>query len=153
YILHSLGRSQSLPLLAGLRLANSPGEFVGLALGWLQSTPCGARLRRLDCSWTPVPSRFIRPVLDQGALTDLRFNLGGDAEGEGVTPLLGAPKLAALRRLDLATESDGIIMDEMPGPWRCQQVPGLRELLSSPLLAGLEELSLAGIDLGDEGAR
>jgi uncharacterized protein (TIGR02996 family) len=146
-----LGNSDRLPRLTGLRFRHADGPVVQTALAWLLNTALGARLQRLDCFWTPVPSRLIRAVLDQGALTHLRFNLGSEAEGFG--PLLGAPKLAALRRLDLAGERDAIILHELPEPDHSQKVPGLRELLSSPLLAGLEELALAGTDLGVEGAK
>jgi uncharacterized protein (TIGR02996 family) len=148
-----LGKSDRLSSLTGLRLRCSDGPVVQTALAWLWNTALGARLQRLDCFGTPVPSRLIRAVLDQGALTHLQFTLCSEGEAEGVGPLLGAPKLAALRRLDLARERDIMFLDDWLDPASIRQVPGLRELLSSPLLAGLEELSLACIDLGHEGAR
>jgi hypothetical protein len=49
-------------------------------------------------------------------------------------------------------EEHGFDVDEMPYPEDHRRVPSLRELLASPLLAGLEELSLASLDLGDDGA-
>jgi uncharacterized protein (TIGR02996 family) len=152
-IFHLLGTSERLPCLAELTFEHSSGPTVAAALGWLQDTPLAARLRSLACSWTPIPLAVIRRVLDCGRLTDLKINLDKESEAEGISPLLGSAKLAALRAIGLTGEEHGFYIDEMPARDDHRRVPGLRELLSSRLLARLEVLSLHGIDLGDEGAR
>jgi uncharacterized protein (TIGR02996 family) len=148
--LRDVGDSPSLPSLAELDLSYGFDDIVEESLGALAFTLAAARMRHLTCAWVDVQGSTVRTWLDRAPLT--RLHVGVPEGPEGVGPLLGAAGLRRLRHLGLTGEEHGFNVDEVPYPDDHRAVPALLELLSSPLLAGLEELELRGIALDDAGA-
>jgi uncharacterized protein (TIGR02996 family) len=151
--LRAVAASPRLPRLEDLDLSYGFPDLTGAAVALLPQTPLAARLRRLNCAWVPLAGELVRGLLDAAPLRALSFGTGGGGERSGVGPLLAAPGLGRLRVLGVTGEGSGLETDDPDGRRRQRAVPGLVELLRSPLLAGLERLSLAGIALGDSGAR
>jgi uncharacterized protein (TIGR02996 family) len=146
-----LARSPNLSRLTDLRLEGYDNETTRDAVRELAYSPVAHRLERLDLSWIDVRPRVLRVFLEHSPLHELCF--GVPDESGGVRSLLNAPGLSRLRLLDVTGEEHGFNVDELPYPRDHRAVPHLSELLASPLLAGLEQLRLRGVMLGDDGAR
>jgi uncharacterized protein (TIGR02996 family) len=151
--LRAVAVSPRLPRLEDLDLSDGFADITAAALSRLPGTPLAQRLRKLNCAWVPLAGELVRALLDAAPLSALSVG-AGDEDGEGgLGPVLGAPGLGRLRLLGITGEESGLLTDDLDGRVRRRAVPGLVELLRSPLLGGLEKLSLAGVELGDAGAR
>jgi uncharacterized protein (TIGR02996 family) len=146
-----------LPRLTDLQLGRHDREVVFFAFPPVSHLPLGKRLERLDLSWFDVDPYEVREFLLRSPLLELHFGAFPQSEevvtSIGVGPLLGAAGLSGLRLLDVTGEDHGFDVDELPYPNDHRAVSHLTELLTSSQLAGLEQLSLRGIMLGDDGAR
>jgi len=146
-----LAASPHLSLLTNLDISYNT-NLTDEDLWELASAPLGLRLQRLTCTGCAFSAQFLRVVLDGASLR--RLEIGADALGEpGVGPLLGSARLGGLRSLALRYEGEAAHEDRSPERDEVCVVPYLTEFLASPALAELDELTLCGLDLGDEGVR
>jgi uncharacterized protein (TIGR02996 family) len=150
--LRALAESPCLPRLEDLDLSYGQPNTTAQAVGLLAQTPLASRLRQFDCAWAPVSAEAVRALLDNAPVRHLRCGTP-DRPWVGLGPLLDWPRLGQLRTLGISGEESGLRTDDPDGRRRQRPVPGLVELLRSPQLSGLEKLSLAGLELGDAGAR
>ena len=112
------------------------GELAdGVTLRAIVSDPAFAFLRELEVRWTPGALSSCLTALAAPTLTTLALRQFHSLDQ--IAGLLAGDALPALRRLTLA----GVGSD------------GLDALLASPILAGLSELDVRELDLGDEASR
>jgi uncharacterized protein (TIGR02996 family) len=145
-----LCNSPHLARLSDLGLGGGDEDMLE-AIALMCFSSLGQRLERLYLAWVDVAPAVLRAVLGGSSLRELRCGIPDGSDGLG--RWLGAPGLARLRVLVLTGEEHGFNVDELPYPRDHRLIPHLSELLASPGLAGLEELSLRGVMLGDLGAR
>ena len=84
-------------------------------------------------------------ILDVAPLAELRVEIG-DLE-----PWVGSPVARTLRTFELRLDGPGLYEDRASEPDEVEPVYALPEFLGQDDLAGLTELSLIGVDLGDLG--
>jgi uncharacterized protein (TIGR02996 family) len=145
-----LGNSPHLPRLNDVQLGGYDDHNTFVSIMALSVSSLSTRLERLDLAWVEVAPLSVSVFLKRAPLRELRV---GVPEDLGVRGLLRAKGLSRLRVLDVTGEEHGFDVDELPDARDHRPVPDLTKLLSSPRLTGLEELSLRGIMLGDDGAR
>jgi hypothetical protein len=148
--LAAIGDSPYLDKIVDLDLRGDYGA-PDSALRALADSGLPDRLERLNLAWIDIDPPLVRHFLERGRLRELHFGLSEAAEGVG--PLLQVKRLSRLRLLEVTGEEHGFYVDELPYPSDHRTIEYLPVLLNSPLLSGVEELSLRGIALGNDGAR
>jgi uncharacterized protein (TIGR02996 family) len=149
--LRALAESPHCPRLTDLDVSYNEG--LGNAdLERLARSPLGSRLRCFNGEGCRLSGEALRSLLNAADLR--RLDVSADGLGRlGVRPWLGAERLAGLRQLSLSFLGPAVWEDRCAEREEVRRVAGLGDLLGAPALAGLEELALRGLALGDRGVR
>jgi hypothetical protein len=151
--LRAVAESKNLSRLEHLQLGFNGSLLVG-GVGWLAGTPLGLRLRSFSCLGDGCFADDVAAILRAGRVERLAVTVDRMVRGRaGVGGWLSIKTLSHLRSLRLDYDGPAAHQDRSAKLSEVATVAGLTELLASPRLAKLTELSLTGIDLGEQGLR